>query len=124
MKQSLPRPGTAPPSALLTAILLSASGLSLALVSVTGAHAQMANPAISNGIATGPVVGTATPQGRKEAPPPALPGARTPDTEPAPIERPAAEMRPNEALFELGEPGRHPRRARCHRARRRPERDQ
>ena len=57
-------------------------------------------PAVTNGLPTGPVVGTANTSGHKEAPPPALPGARTPDTEPAPMDRPAGDMRPNEALFD------------------------
>ncbi len=91
MKHQSPRLGTALPGAVLFAALL-APGI---------AHAQGAGPAgVTNGLPTGPVVGTANTSVHKEAPPPALPGARTPDTEPAPMDRPAGDMRPNEALFD------------------------
>jgi hypothetical protein len=64
------------------------------------AHAQANLPGITNGIPTGPVVGQAPERGRKQPPPPALPGARTTNADPAPADRPASEMRPTEALFD------------------------
>jgi hypothetical protein len=70
------------------------------LLAAPAAHAQTAPGTNSAGTLTGPVVGTAQVGGRKEAPPPALPGARTTDNDPAPADRPASEMRPTDALFD------------------------
>jgi len=76
------------PGALLAAALL-----------IAPAHAQI--PGVnSNGALTGPVVGSAPEKGRPLAAPPALPGARTVDTEPAPTDKLPTDMHPNEALFD------------------------
>jgi hypothetical protein len=72
-----------------------------AMLTAPAAQAQMTAPGTnSSGLLTGPVVGAQSGQPKKTAPPPALPGARTPDTDPAPADRPASEMHPNEALFD------------------------
>ena len=94
MKHTLPRPGAAPLRALpLAALLVPALWLS------SPGWAQGV-PGTTNGVVTGPVVGTPQERTRKEAPPPALPGARTGDADPAPMDRPPSEMNPNEALFD------------------------
>ena len=70
-----------------------------AMLLATPALAQMAPGTNSSGTLTGPVVGTSQGSIHKEAPPPALPGARTTDNDPAPADRPASEMKPTDALF-------------------------
>ncbi|CAH2600095.1 Ankyrin repeat domain-containing protein [Rhodovastum atsumiense] len=83
------------PFALSPAILLGAGLLA------APAWAQMSAPGTTNGVLTGPVVNTPqSSQGSKRLPPPALPGARTVNADPAPAERPALDMAPNEALFD------------------------
>jgi hypothetical protein len=67
------------------------------------AHAQIGPSSMSNGIPTGPVVGGGAPAysgGKRQAPPPALPGSRAMNSDPAPMDRPPSEMRPTEALFD------------------------
>jgi hypothetical protein len=67
------------------------------------AHAQLGPSSMTNGIPTGPVVGGGPPVysgGKRQAPPPALPGSRTMNSDPAPMDRPPSEMRPTEALFD------------------------
>jgi hypothetical protein len=65
------------------------------------AYAQANLPGITNGLPTGPVVGQPQSQGgKRQAPPPALPGARTTNADPAPMDRPPSDMRPTEALFD------------------------
>jgi hypothetical protein len=67
------------------------------------AHAQLGPSSMTNGIPTGPVVGGGTPVysgGKRQAPPPALPGSRVMNSDPAPMDRPPSEMRPTEALFD------------------------
>lgn len=92
MTHSLHRSAAALPGALLIA----------ALLVTAGAHAQQVGgaPGTTNGMLTGPVVGAASGVGRRTAPPPAIPGARTTDSEPAPMDRLATDMRPNDALFD------------------------
>ncbi len=92
MKNATPRPGAALAGAALMSVLLT----------TTGALAQQVGgpPGTTNGMLTGPVVGAASGQQQKAAQPPALPGSRTTDSDPAPAEKLASEMRPNEALFD------------------------
>jgi hypothetical protein len=67
------------------------------------AQAQLGPSSMTNGIATGPVVGGEAPAysgGKRQARPPALPGSRAMNSDPAPMDRPPSEMRPTEALFD------------------------
>jgi hypothetical protein len=70
------------------------------LLAAPAALAQMAPGTNGSGMLTGPVVGTAQTSTHREAPPPALPGARSADSDPAPADRPASDMHPTEALFD------------------------
>ncbi len=49
---------------------------------------------------TGPVTGTADLPNKRPLPPPGLPGAAASGSDPAPMDRPPSDMRPNEALFD------------------------
>jgi hypothetical protein len=90
MMKALPRCG----AAFLGAALLAAIPVI--------AHAQLQGQGLnSQGLPTGPVVGTPQEKdNRKVPPPPALPGARSPSGEPAPIDRLPSDLSPNEALFD------------------------
>ncbi len=91
MKHTLPSFGMA---------LTGAVSVAAMLLIAPGVHAQLAPGQNSSGMLTGPVVGTAQPAAGRGAQPPALPGARATDNDPAPADRPASDMRPNEALFD------------------------
>lgn len=84
----------------LRAALAGAASVAVLLVAVPAARAQLVPGTNGSGMLTGPVVGTAQGSTHREAPPPALPGSRAGDNEPAPADRPASEMRPTEALFD------------------------
>jgi hypothetical protein len=90
MTHSLPLLGTVLPGALLAA----------ALLIVPTARAQNVPGMDTNGNMTGPVVGGQGNGPSRLSAPPALPGARTIETEPAPVDRPPSDMHPNEALFD------------------------
>jgi hypothetical protein len=62
---------------------------------VSPAHAQMPN---SRGVATGPVVNPSNVPKARQAPPPALPGSKAGDSEPAPPTN--LDLPPTEALFD------------------------
>ena len=91
MKHTPPRFGFVLPGFVSAAVLF---------LAVSAAQAQMAPGTNSTGTLTGPVVGTAQPSTHRPPQPPALPGARTTDNDPAPADRPTADMRPNDALFD------------------------
>ena len=84
----------------LGATLFSAASVAAMLLAVPAAHAQLAPGTNSSGMLTGPVVGTAQSGTRRAPLPPALPGSRTTDSDPAPADKLASEMRPTEALFD------------------------
>ena len=91
MKHMLPPFGTALPGALSIAVML---------IAAPAAHAQMAPGTNGSGMLTGPVVGTAQVSNHRDSQPPAIPGARTTDNDPAPADKLAADMRPTDALFD------------------------
>jgi hypothetical protein len=60
---------------------------------------MMGAPGTTNGMLNGPIEQPVPERNRTVVQPPALPGART-TAEPAPMDRPPSDLRPNEALFD------------------------
>ena len=99
MTQALPR-------ALFTRFLFASVVLGGALLAGAAvlwaprAWAEGGVPGTTNGVLTGPVVGTAQTGQTGKAQPAALPGAHRDNAEPAPRDRAPTDMHPNEALFD------------------------
>ena len=79
----------------------------ISLLLLAGSLAAWANAAsaqsiagTSNGVVTGPVVGTSKGPAPKAPQPPALPGARTTENEAAPAGKGVADLQPTDALFD------------------------